>query len=280
MPKIVSKNRAAPRRRFAAMTAIAVLCALALWGPDATAAEEVGDGIRTIADLNGKRLGVIAGTMLDEAANATLDYTIIQYYDNNVQLVDALLAGEIDAVVDDEPVIRFMVASDARLRRLEENMQYDDYAFAMRHGSTGLNERVSDAIAEFKRDGTIAAMVEKWIEGADAERVMPELPAAEDGPVLRFGSSPVSAPFAYSGPGGELIGFDVELLERVSRRLGLRLEVTEMEFSSLIPSLLSGSVDIVGACMSVTEERKRIVGFTESYYRGGVAVMVRDKEGG
>lgn len=245
------------------------------------AEDEENHNIQSLSDLNGKRLGVLAGTMLDDAANGALDFTQITYFDDNQSEIRALMAGEIDAIVDDEPVVRFLAAANPQLLMLQESLQYDDYGFAFNPENTALHERVNPILRECIDDGTIDGLVEKWVEGTEADRVMPDMPDAPDAgnsPVLRFGVSSVSAPFAYPGADGEVIGLDIELMHLVARRLGMRLEVIDMDFAKLLPTLLADQVDIIGGCLSITEDRKKVILFTDGYYTGGVAVLVRNPE--
>ena len=64
------------------------------------------------------------------------------------------------------------------------------------------------------------------------------------------------------------IGFDSER--------GDTLEVVNMEFGSLIPALISGKVDMIAACITITDERAQKVLFSEPYYTGGIAALVRE----
>lgn len=48
-----------------------------------------------------------------------------------------------------------------------------------------------------------------------------------------------------------------------------------MEFGSLIPALASKKVDMIGACITITEERSKKVLFSNSYYTGGIAAIVK-----
>ncbi|MDD8047297.1 MAG: transporter substrate-binding domain-containing protein [Verrucomicrobiota bacterium] len=49
-----------------------------------------------------------------------------------------------------------------------------------------------------------------------------------------------------------------------------------MEFGGMIPALISGKVDIIGACITITPERAERVLFSEPYYTGGIAALVRE----
>jgi polar amino acid transport system substrate-binding protein len=73
-----------------------------------------------------------------------------------------------------------------------------------------------------------------------------------------------------------VIGFDIEIASRVAQKLDMKLEVIDMEFGSLIPALLSGKVDMIAACITVTDERAKKILFSEHYYTGGIAALVNE----
>lgn len=247
---------------------------LFLTGSIAAPAGEKAASIKTLADLNGKRISVLTGTMLDEAANAAIDYTRIIYYDDNQAQIAALRAGEIDAIIDDEPVARYLSSTNPDLIMLEEKLQDDDYALAVHYGEDRLHRQLDQALGTMIREKVVDDLVARWVEGADIGRRMPNLSKPGTGKPLRFGISSVSAPFAYLDENGKPIGLDVELMERLARRLNRPLEVVDMEFSLLIPSLVAGKVDVIGSCLSVTEERKALIHFTQPYYKGGAAALI------
>jgi polar amino acid transport system substrate-binding protein len=56
----------------------------------------------------------------------------------------------------------------------------------------------------------------------------------------------------------------------------MKLEVVNMEFGAMIPALLSGKVDMIAACITITEERAKKVLFSEPYYVGGIAALVKE----
>jgi polar amino acid transport system substrate-binding protein len=85
----------------------------------------------------------------------------------------------------------------------------------------------------------------------------------------------VTEPFSYIDGSGRVVGFDIEVAGQVARKLGKKLDIVSMDFGALIPALASKKVDMIGACIIITEERARKVLFSEPYYSGGMGVMIR-----
>lgn len=104
---------------------------------------------------------------------------------------------------------------------------------------------------------------------------MPDLPAGFSSGVLRFGTAATTEPMSYVSANQEVIGFDIELAVRIANKLNKKLEIIDMEFGALLPALIAGRVDMIGAGMSITEERAKKVLFSNSYYEGGIALLVQ-----
>jgi polar amino acid transport system substrate-binding protein len=105
---------------------------------------------------------------------------------------------------------------------------------------------------------------------------MPEMPEAAASGVLKLGTAAVTEPFSFVDGSQQVVGMDIEIARHVARKLGKRLEIVNMEFGAMIPALMSGKVDMIGACITVTEERAQKVLFSDPYYVGGISALVRD----
>lgn len=75
-----------------------------------------------------------------------------------------------------------------------------------------------------------------------------------------------------------LVGFDVMLAEAIAEELGVDVEFKNMDFNSLIGALQSGQVDMVISGMSPDETRLKQVDFSDFYYTGENAVLVREED--
>jgi polar amino acid transport system substrate-binding protein len=93
--------------------------------------------------------------------------------------------------------------------------------------------------------------------------------------VLRFGTAAVTEPMAFVDANRKVVGFDIEFAARVAQKLGKQLEITDMEFGAMLPALIAGKVDMIGAGLSITEERAKRILYSESYYPSGIAAVVR-----
>ncbi|HSW75990.1 MAG TPA: transporter substrate-binding domain-containing protein [Candidatus Saccharimonadales bacterium] len=97
----------------------------------------------------------------------------------------------------------------------------------------------------------------------------------KDESILVVGTSPDYSPYEYIDVKTKnIVGFDIDLIEEVARRIGKKIIIIGMPFSSLIVSLFSGSIDVIASAISPTSRRKHAVLFSESYLTGDPLVIV------
>ena len=82
-------------------------------------------------------------------------------------------------------------------------------------------------------------------------------------------------PYEYY-EGEKVVGIDAEVAEKIAEKLGLELEIKDVSFDSIIPGVQSGKYDMGMAGMTVTDERKRSVNFSDSYATGIQSVIVKE----
>lgn len=75
-------------------------------------------------------------------------------------------------------------------------------------------------------------------------------------------------------------GIDMKLAEQVAKKLGVKLEVQDMTFQSLLSSITTGKVDIAISAINPTEERKKTVDFSQNYLEGKQTLLVRKEDAG
>jgi polar amino acid transport system substrate-binding protein len=81
-------------------------------------------------------------------------------------------------------------------------------------------------------------------------------------------------PFEMVDKKGELVGFDVDVAKAIAKELGVQVEFQNYAFSGLIPALQAKKVDIVIAGMTVTDKRKEVVDFSDTYFKSGQALLI------
>ncbi len=94
------------------------------------------------------------------------------------------------------------------------------------------------------------------------------------GKKLVVGVSAEYPPFEYK-EGAEFKGIDIEIARLIAEKLGLELQIQDMEFDSLIPSLTAGKIDMAISAITITPERLEQIDFSDSYYQSNQTLLVK-----
>lgn len=84
--------------------------------------------------------------------------------------------------------------------------------------------------------------------------------------VLRVGTNAAYPPFEFIDEQNKIAGFDMDLIDALSKKVGFEYKIVNMSFDGLIPALKAGKIDAVAAAMSATPDRIKAVSFTKPYY--------------
>lgn len=93
--------------------------------------------------------------------------------------------------------------------------------------------------------------------------------------VLKIGTNAEFPPFEYIGDDGNPDGFDIALMKAIGEQMGMEIQIENMEFKSLIGAIESGNIQGIIAAMTVDDERKKSVNFSDGYYEANQMVLVR-----
>lgn len=108
----------------------------------------------------------------------------------------------------------------------------------------------------------------------------PTLAAIRERGELRVGLEAGYMPFEMLDKGGQMIGFDIDLAQRMARKLGVKLKVVNQAWDGIIPALLTDKFDVLMGGMTITPERAQRVDFCDPYLTIGQTVLVRGKLAG
>ncbi len=244
-----------------------------------------GTGIKTVADMKGKKIAASFGTQYCDFANAV--GANVSAMDNATYCMQELLAGRVDGVVQDaasasvriktHPELEYFVLPQADLDKVYKETGAnvsDSFAAVFPKGST-LEPLFTEVINEMKTNGAMRAIYEKWIGPWPYEEKAAEKPLA--GKHFKLAINATFAPFEFAKVNekgeSEITGFDIDVLNTIAENLGFTYELKDMNFSGLIGELQSGRADFVISGLSATPERRKSVDFSEPYYFCKTAIL-------
>lgn len=133
---------------------------------------------------------------------------------------------------------------------------------------------VSLAGCSSKPAETAAPATEAASEAAETEAEETEA-AAESKGTLVMATNAEFPPYEFHD-GGEIVGIDVEIAAAIAKELGMDFEVEDIAFDSIIPEVQSGKADFGAAGITVTEDRKQSVDFSDTYATATQVIIVKE----
>ena len=230
------------------------------------------------ADLADKRIGVVLGSVYDTFATKTWPNATVLHYESGNDLALAVTAGKVDAGLSDlEPLTERFRTND-ELAILGEPLLSLPIGAGFRKENAALREEFNRFLAQIEEDGTLADMVDRWMNQHATE--MPVVAAVNPRGSLAVGTTVGALPYA-AVVDGKRVGFDIELVERFAAHLGREATYSEMPFGGLIAAAASGKVQMIIASIFITEERKLRIDFSDPYHEtAGVAYILKSNLAG
>ena len=267
------------QRRPAALLLMLLLLAapvgmLTACGSNSSAGESP---VYSAADLTGMTIGVQLGTTGDIYASE--EDADIQQFTKGADAIQALKQGKVDCVIIDEQPAKAFVAKNSDLSILEDSYADEDYAICIALDNTDLLNRINEALAALKENGTLDQIVGNYI-GDDTKGTQPYVsPENVDrsGGTLVMATNAEFEPYEYNSE-GNIVGIDPEIAQAIADYLGMELDIEDMQFDSIITAVSSGKADIGMAGMTVTLDRLKNINFSDPYTTARQVIVVRNGE--
>ncbi|MBQ7861497.1 MAG: amino acid ABC transporter substrate-binding protein [Clostridia bacterium] len=119
--------------------------------------------IQSLDDITGKKIGVQTTTTGDIYATDDYGEEFVTRYDNGAAAVQALIAGKVDCVIIDNEPAKSYVAANEGLKILDTSYTVEDYAICFAKNNTELKDKVDAALKDLIADGSVQAVVNKYI---------------------------------------------------------------------------------------------------------------------
>lgn len=231
------------------------------------------------ADYNGKKIGVLVGPLMEDAAKQFFPDSEYLYFDSYPDCVTALLTGKIDGFLGDEPGMISLHAEAPEIDYIHESLTENNYAFAFRKDdpeSAALCKELDDFLAKSWEDGTMEELAQIWLGNDEAKKTVDMTGLTGENGTVQVVTTSTDMPWSYIKD-GKNVGYDIDLVVRFCRERGYRLELGDMDFAGRIPAVQAGKYDF-STDMNVTPEREEQVLFSSPTAHGGIVLAVKSSD--
>lgn len=141
-------------------------------------------------------------------------------------------------------------------------------------GSTASSAASSEA-ASSETASSDAVSSEAASSEAASETETAELSTVEPGKLI-MSTNAAFPPYEMTTDSGEFEGIDIETAQAIADKLGLELQIDDMDFDAALLAVQQGKADMVMAGVTVTDERQNVMDFTDSYATGIQSIIVKE----
>lgn len=236
--------------------------------------------ITCVNDLPGKKIGVQIGTtgaIYAEDYEGDKSGTSVERFNKGADAVQALKVGKIDCVIIDILTAEAFVEKNKELKIVEEEFANEDYAICVDKSNKELKEKINKALQELKEDGTLQQIADYYTGPEDVKGKNPyqKKEVNRENGTLSMATNAEFPPYEYFDQ-GTIVGADIDMMQAVCDKLGMELEIQNIEFDAIITAVESGKADVGAAGMTVTEDRLKSIDFTDSYTNSKQVIIVKD----
>ena len=239
-------------------------------------AESGGPNTLRWRDYNGKRIGVLVGPLMEDAAHTYFPDSEYLLFNSYPDCISALLAGKIDGFLGDGPEIKTVHAEEPRVDYIQESLTENNYSFAFRKDdpkSAALCAELNAFLEKSWSDGTMQELEDIWLGVEEARKVVDMSGLTGENGTVKVVTTATDMPWSYVKE-GKNVGYDIDLVVRFCRDRGYALELGDVDFAGRIPAIQSGKYDFT-TDMNVTPEREEQVLFSTPTAHGGIVLAVR-----
>lgn len=221
-------------------------------------------------------IAVMEGSMYDIDLSKKYPEANIVRLNTTPECAEAVISGKTTALVAMDVQCNYIKKNNPELTFLCDGDLEIGIGVGFKKGSP-LRDEFNTFLKTIKEDSTYQEICNRWITHDIDSVFMPEIKEYSTGKPLVMCVTGTQIPF-NSLRGKEFIGFDIELAKRFAAYMNRPLKIIATNFQGLVPALNTGKADFVASCFGITEERKKEIDFSDSYYDAQEKVMVLDKQ--
>ncbi len=227
----------------------------------------------SIEDLSSSPIGIYEGTVHDQFLAKNYPNVEIRRYNSPADIAISLKTNKTEGALLDAISAKVLIKSNPEIMILSDTLLTLPLGVGFHKNNPGLLKEFNQFLTDSKKNGFYDQLIEKWINNDPEEATIAKVTYPKDGKLIKLGVAVADLPYvAYQN--GEYVGFDIEMIQQFALSRGYQLEITTMEFSSLVNALAAGKVDMIADGIAITEERKKQINFSDIYFNFKTGLII------
>ena len=231
------------------------------------------------SDLVGKNIGIERGKTFESIVKTNYPRSTIVYADSSLSLIISLLSGNAQALILDEPVAKYYSNKISEISCSNSNIQKENYGFAFSKNEININliKYFNEYLSSIKQRGEYDNILNIWKGDFTSMQKIDKNLDGNNG-VIKAAFNQNLPPMSYKDEQtGDMVGFEIDLLYRFAKIYGYKIELTTLTLNEQINNLINGNVDLIGGCISITDERSLIMDFSDPITEGGPLLVMKQQ---
>ena len=238
-----------------------------------------GDNKTYLSDLSGKRIGVMTGSIQAVMMPEIIPNAEYVEFNSMTDLIVALNSKKIDAFGCDESLYTSMLWEGQAVDRIDEPLDQSNYGIIFpKSQRLELQSEVNEYIAQIKADGTLEALEEKWFGPKEPTEFVSYDNLNGSNGTITVAVDPSAKPFVYY-KNNKFVGFDIEVITEFAKQYGYNVKFENVAFASILGGVQSAKYDLGMSGITITEERRESMDFSNIYHVEDLAVIIRSNPG-
>ncbi len=249
-----------------------LICILLLFVP--LMSVSASDAQFKVKDFEGKTIALQSSTTFVTLVDEIFDNVNVLYYDTLPDCVAAIKQGKADAVIGDEPVLRYCISQldgISCIKYGEANDLMASVAPKTEEGRKHINQ-FNEFYKNLVKTGERERLLTKWLDGSEKEKTIEDYSVypATNGTLI-IATDPCFPPLQYIRD-NKVVGYETELWVRFCKEYGYKPQFESVSFGGIIAGITTGKYDIGASAFSITEERKEKVLFSDPIIESGTGI--------
>ena len=232
-----------------------------------------------LSDLSGKKVGIMTGSIQAVMMPELVPDATYMEFNSVSDLIVALNSKKIDAFGCDESLYTSMLWEGQAVDRIDEPLAESNYGIIFPKGKKlDLQQKMNEYIATVKADGSLEALEEKWFGAKEPTEFVSYDDLTGANGTITVAISSASMPFAYL-KNNQFVGFDIEFVTGFAKEYGYAIQFEDVAFAAILGGVQSEKYDLGMSGITITDERKESMDFSDVYHVEDLAVIIRREAG-